>query len=177
VAVPAATPVNFAVHMPDESVQLAATVPAAVFEDVKVTVPVGMLEGVVVSVTVAVHVEAPVGMIVAGVHTITVDVVSNVTTGTPAVARALGSVTPLTDAPTRRVSGSTAAPAVINTQSFVPVTLPPEHPELTRTSMPVCVVESTLYVTVNNSPVVGCIVTAPRESMPRLATPLPSMPA
>ena len=46
--------------------------------------------------------------------------------------------------PTRTVSGSTAAPLVISTQSFVPVTLPPAQPVLTRMSMPVRVVESTL---------------------------------
>jgi hypothetical protein len=68
VAVPTATPVNFAVHVPDDKVQLAPTVPTRVFEDTKLTEPPGVFDAVVVSVTVAVQVEVPVGMMVPGLQ-------------------------------------------------------------------------------------------------------------
>jgi len=76
VAVPGATPVKTAVQLPDTKVQLAATVPTAVFDDVKLTVPVGVFAGVVVSVTVAVHVDVPPMLIDAGLHTTPVAVLS-----------------------------------------------------------------------------------------------------
>ena len=76
VAVPAATPVNVVVQWPDDRVQLAPTVPTAVFEEVKLTVPVGVLEAVVVSVAVAVQVEVPPGATELGVHETVVDVLS-----------------------------------------------------------------------------------------------------
>jgi hypothetical protein len=94
VAVPTATPVNVTEHLPDDRVQLAPTVPTAVLDDVKLTEPVGVLETVVVSVTVAVQVEEALGRIVPGVQVTAVDVLSLegvpkvpstfvVTTGTP----------------------------------------------------------------------------------------------
>ncbi len=76
VAVPVATPVNVTVHFPDTRVQLGATVPTAMSDDVKLTEPVGVLEAVVVSVTVAVQVEVAVGRIVPGVQVTAVDVLS-----------------------------------------------------------------------------------------------------
>jgi hypothetical protein len=47
-----------------------------VLDDVKLTEPVGVLAGVVVSVTVAVQVEVPPGRIVAGLQATAVDVLS-----------------------------------------------------------------------------------------------------
>ncbi len=78
VAEPGATPVNAAVQVPDApSVQLAATVPTAVFDDVNVTtVPVAIREAVVVSVTVAVQVDVPPMLIEAGAHETAVVVLS-----------------------------------------------------------------------------------------------------
>ena len=73
---PAATPVKVVVQWPDDSVQLAPTVPTAVFDEVKLTVPVGVLEAVVVSVTVAVHVDVPPGAIELGVQATAVEVLS-----------------------------------------------------------------------------------------------------
>jgi hypothetical protein len=93
--------------------QLAVTVPTAVFDDTKATAPVGMFVGVVVSLTVAVQVECPVGTIVPGLQATAVDVVSS--------AAALTKVAPWS------VSGITAAPDVIRTQSVVPVILWPEQ--------------------------------------------------
>jgi hypothetical protein len=69
--------------------QLAPTVPTAVFEEVKPTVPVGEFEAVVVSITVAVHVEVPVGTIVAGLHATLVEVLSLTAAVTMTVAEAL----------------------------------------------------------------------------------------
>jgi hypothetical protein len=174
VAVPGATPVKAAVQVPADSVQLAATVPTVLSEDVKLTVPVGVFAAVVVSVTVAVQVEVLAMLMLAGLHETPVEVLSGTEAATPAVANALASVTPLTGALTNAISGSTAGPAVTRIQSFVPETLWPAQPELTRTSMPVCVVESTLYVTVNSIPVVGATVEPPRLRRPTLAMPLPS---
>ena len=73
---PAATAVNVTVHEPDVKVQLAPTVPTAVFEDVKLTVPVGVLDAVVVSVTVTVQVEVPPGAIEPGLQETPVVVLS-----------------------------------------------------------------------------------------------------
>ncbi len=57
VAVPTATPVKVTEHLPADKVQLAPTVPTAVFDDVKLTEPVGVLAAFVVSATVAVQAE------------------------------------------------------------------------------------------------------------------------
>ena len=76
VAVPIATPVKVVAHFPEDRVQLAPTVPTAVSEDVKLTVPVGVFEAVVVSVTVAVQVEVALGAIVLGLQATTVEVLS-----------------------------------------------------------------------------------------------------
>ncbi len=89
VAVPTATPVNAAVHLPDDSVQLAPTVPTEVFEDTKLTVPPGVFDAVVVSVTVAVQVEVPVGTMVLGLQATAVDVLSLLVTVTVTVAAEL----------------------------------------------------------------------------------------
>ena len=88
-AVPAATPVNVTVHAPEARVQLALTVPTAVFDDVKVKVPVGVLEGVVPSLTVAVQVEVPPGRIGLGLQATVVAVVSLPVTVTVTVAAVL----------------------------------------------------------------------------------------
>ena len=76
VAVPGATPVKTAVQLPDTRVQLAATVPTAVFDDVKLTVPVGVFPGVVVSLIVLVQMEVALGAIVAGLQATLLDVSS-----------------------------------------------------------------------------------------------------
>ena len=91
VAVPAATPVNVAVQCPDDSVQLIVTVPTAVFDEVKPTAPVGVLEAVVVSVTVAVHVDVPAGATEAELHETAVEVLSfdDVVTATVAIGLVL----------------------------------------------------------------------------------------
>jgi len=80
VAVPAATPVKATEHLPEDRMQLAPTVPTAVLEEVKLKVPVGVFEAVVVSVTVAVQVETPVGTIEPGLQATLVEVLSLVTT-------------------------------------------------------------------------------------------------
>ena len=92
VAVPVATPVKLTEHVetvvdvPEgANVQLAPTVPTAVFDDVKLTEPLGAagtVGGVVVSVTVAVHVEVAPAEIEAGLQTTAVDVLSIRTTTT-----------------------------------------------------------------------------------------------
>ena len=79
VAVPGLTPVKAAVQLPPDKMQLAATVPTAVFEDTKVTLPVAVREAVVVSVTVAVHVEIPPMLIEARLQLTAVDVPSATT--------------------------------------------------------------------------------------------------
>ena len=89
VAVPAATPVRAAVHLPALKVQAAATVTTPVFEEVKLTLPPGTFEGVVVSETVTVQVEIPVGTTVTGLQAIVVDVVSLLVVVTVIVAEAL----------------------------------------------------------------------------------------
>jgi hypothetical protein len=76
VAVPRETGVNVTEQLPETSVQLAPTVPIAVFDDVKVTKPVGVLVAVVVSVTVAVHAEVPTRLIVLGLQDTAADVLS-----------------------------------------------------------------------------------------------------
>ena len=78
VAVPGLTPVKAAVQLPPDKMQLAATVPTAVFEDTKVTLPVAVREAVVVSVTVAVHVEIPPMLIEARLQLTVVDVLPTV---------------------------------------------------------------------------------------------------
>jgi len=87
--VPAATPVKVAVHVPEARVQLGLTVPTAVFDDVKVTVPVDVLEGVVPSLTVAAQVEVPPGRIGVGLQATVVAVVSLPVTVTVTVAAVL----------------------------------------------------------------------------------------
>jgi hypothetical protein len=75
VAEPRATPLKLAEQLPADNVQLVPTVTAAVFEETKVTVPVGVLATVVPSVTVAVQV--PVWLIpTVGLQTTLVEVLS-----------------------------------------------------------------------------------------------------
>ncbi len=57
VALPEATPVKVTEQLPAVNMQLAPTVPTAVFDETKLTVPDGVFAAFVVSVTVAVHVE------------------------------------------------------------------------------------------------------------------------
>lgn len=85
VNVPDVTPVAVTVQLPDDSAQLAPTVPTAELDDVKLTEPVGIFDGVVVSATVTVQVEVPPGMIVLGVHETVVKVLSFVTVIMPEV--------------------------------------------------------------------------------------------
>ena len=90
VADPAATPVNITEQLPVESnVQPAPTVPTAVFDDVKLTLPVGVLAAFVVSATAAVQVEVPPVLMEAGLHTTIVEVLSRDETVTVIVAAAL----------------------------------------------------------------------------------------
>ena len=77
VAVPGATPAKVTGQLPDTRVQLAPTVPTAVFDDVKLTEPDGVFAGVVVSVTVAVQVDVPPMLIDAGAQTTVVEVLSS----------------------------------------------------------------------------------------------------
>jgi len=76
VAEPGATPVKVTVQVPvPPSVQLAATVPTAVFDDVNVTVPLGVMAvPTSVSVTVAVQVEPPPMLMLDGAQETPVDV-------------------------------------------------------------------------------------------------------
>ena len=74
VAVPAAPAANSAVQVPADRVQLAATVPAEGFDEVKLTVPVGVFEEVVVSGTVAIQFDLLPEVIVLGLHVILEDV-------------------------------------------------------------------------------------------------------
>ncbi len=74
---PTATPVKLAAQLPDNNVQLALTVPTAVLDDTKLTEPVGVFAGVVVSETLAVQVEVAPGTIVLGLQTTLVEVLSN----------------------------------------------------------------------------------------------------
>src|SRR2546425_1286466 len=90
VAVPADTPVKVTVQVPDTPrVQLAPTVPTATLDDVKLTEPVGVFAALVVSVTVAVHVDAP-PMLIGVVHETAVDVLSNGVGVTVIVFEAVG---------------------------------------------------------------------------------------
>lgn len=89
VAVPVATPVKATEQVPDVRVQLAATVPTAVFEDTKVTVPVGVFAGVVVSETVAAQFEVAPIPILFGLQTTAVEVLSGTAGTTVIVAAAL----------------------------------------------------------------------------------------
>ncbi len=75
-AVPGKTPVKVTVQLPDVKGQLAPTVPTAVFDDMKVTEPVGVLAAFVVSVTVALQLEVPPMLMLAGAQETLVDVLS-----------------------------------------------------------------------------------------------------
>lgn len=55
VKLPAVTPVMVIVQVPPVKVQLASTVPIAVLDDENVTLPVGVFDGLVMSVTVTEH--------------------------------------------------------------------------------------------------------------------------
>jgi hypothetical protein len=80
VAEPGATPVKITVQLPDdERTQLALTVPTLESDEVNVTLPVGVFDGVVVSETVAVHVEVPPMLMLAGAQDTTVEVLSRTT--------------------------------------------------------------------------------------------------
>jgi hypothetical protein len=63
-------------QLPEDNVQLAPTVTIPVFDDVKLTVPVGVLDGVVVSATVAMQLEVPPMLTVLGLHDTVVVVLS-----------------------------------------------------------------------------------------------------
>src|SRR6266702_2001734 len=78
VAVPVAVPVKVTEQLPAANVQLAAlkTPPVVPADNVKATEPVGVFEGVVVSETVAAHVEVPPIAILLGVQTTAVEVAS-----------------------------------------------------------------------------------------------------
>lgn len=77
VAEPGETPVKDTLQLPLTRGQLAPTVPTELAEDVKVTVPVGVFAALVVSVTVAVQVEVPPMLMLAGAHETEVDVLSS----------------------------------------------------------------------------------------------------
>jgi len=84
--VPEATPVMFTMQPPEASrVQLASTTPMAAFDATKLTVPIGVLARVVVSVTVAVQVEVPLTKTWLGLQAMLVDVLSFGVTVTVAV--------------------------------------------------------------------------------------------
>jgi hypothetical protein len=74
--VPAAAGAKSAVHLSFDKVQLEAMVPTPGFDDVKLTVPVGVFEALVVSGTVAVQIDAPPIVSVLGLHEILEDVAS-----------------------------------------------------------------------------------------------------
>jgi hypothetical protein len=76
VALPEATPVKVTEQLPAVNIQLAPTVPTAVFDDVKLTEPVGVFAAFVVSVTVAVQLEVPLAEIELGLQTTAVAVLS-----------------------------------------------------------------------------------------------------
>jgi len=73
---PGARPVKVTEQLPETKLQLAPTVPAAGFDAVKLTVPVGVLEVEFRSVTVAVHVDVWPTRMMLGAQTTPVDVVS-----------------------------------------------------------------------------------------------------
>ena len=179
VAVPGAGPLKATEQLPADNVHVLALndPPVVPADGMNVMEPVGVFAGIVVSVTVVVQLEGLPMLTVLGLQATLVAVGSTETNTLFAVASAFGSGLPFTVAPTKSVSGTTAAPLVISTQSLVEATLPLAQPALTQISMAAGAVESTLYVTVNSSPVVGGRVAPPSASMPRLATPLPSMPA
>lgn len=77
VAEPGATPVKETLQLPLKREQLAPTVPTDVADDVKLTVPVGVLAELVVSEIAAVHVETPPMPTLLGVHTREVDELSS----------------------------------------------------------------------------------------------------
>lgn len=74
---PAATPVALTLQLPDVRVQLAVTVPTVVSDEVKATMPDGAFAGVVVSDTVAVQLEEPPAVMLAGVQVTEVEVLSS----------------------------------------------------------------------------------------------------
>jgi hypothetical protein len=80
VALPTATPVKVTEQLVTLAVvdneQLAPAVPTLVSDETKLTVPVGAFVEVVVSATVAVQEEVPVGIIVLGLQATPVDVLS-----------------------------------------------------------------------------------------------------
>jgi hypothetical protein len=86
---PTATPVKVTAHVPEDRVQLAPTVPTPVFDETKLTLPDGTLAGFLVSPTVAVQVEALVGIIELGLQATLVDVLSLPVTVTVMVAAVL----------------------------------------------------------------------------------------
>jgi hypothetical protein len=73
---PTTRPVNITEHEPAASMQLAPTAPTVEFEDANVTLPVGVLEAVVMSVTEAVQVEVAPMSIVPAVQAMLVEVLS-----------------------------------------------------------------------------------------------------
>jgi hypothetical protein len=81
--------VNATVHLPDDRVQLAVTVPIEVLEETKLTVPPGIFDAVVVSTTVTVQEEVPVGTMVLGLQTMAMDVLSLLVALTVTVAAEL----------------------------------------------------------------------------------------
>jgi len=72
VAVPGATPVKATEQLPANNVQLDPTLTTAVFDEVKVTEPVGVFDGLVVSVTVTVQVPVCPGATTLGLQATTV---------------------------------------------------------------------------------------------------------
>jgi hypothetical protein len=80
VAEPGATPVNVTEQLPVESrVQLAPTVPTVVSDELNVTLPDGIFDMEVVSETVAVQVEVPPMLMLAGAQDTEVEVLSRTT--------------------------------------------------------------------------------------------------
>ena len=76
IAEPGATAVKMTEQLPDTRLQLAPTVTTAIFDEVKLTVAVGVFAGVVVSETEAIQVEAPLMLIEAGAQETVVEVLS-----------------------------------------------------------------------------------------------------
>src|SRR6266571_9386505 len=75
VALPTPTPVKVTEQLPEDRVQLELTMPTAVFDEVKLTGPEGVVGLAEVSVTVAVHVEVWLTLIDARLQTMLVLVV------------------------------------------------------------------------------------------------------
>jgi hypothetical protein len=146
VAVPGAGPLKVTVQLPADNVHVLALnePPVVPVDGMNVTEPLGVFAGIVVSVTVAVQLEGLLMLTVLGLQAILVVVGSTATNTLFTVASAFASGLPFTVAPARSVSGSTAAPTVISTQSFVPVTLPAAQPATTKTSMDAGLFDTTL---------------------------------